>query len=49
MGGLPRKVKQIVKSITLGRLETSEEFKVAEKSKMPKESVIENLKILVKL
>ncbi len=43
-----RNKKEIVKTITLGRLETSEDFKVAEKSKMPKESVIENLKILVR-
>ncbi len=43
-----RNKKEIVKTITLGRLETSEDFKVAEKEKPQKESVIENLKISVR-
>ncbi len=43
-----RNKKEIVKTITLGRLETSEDFKVSEKSKPPKETVIENLKISVR-
>ena len=43
-----RNKKEIVKSITLGRLETSEDFKVTEKNKTPKEIEIENLKISVR-
>ena len=43
-----RNKREIVKTITLGRLETSEDFKVAEKEKPQKESVIENLKISVR-
>ena len=43
-----RNKKEIIKTITLGRLETSEDFKVAEKTKPPKELVIENLKITVR-
>ena len=43
-----RNKKEIFKTITLGRLETSEEFKVAEKEKTKKESKIENLKISVR-
>ena len=43
-----RNKKEIIKDITLGRLETSEDFKVTEKKKLPKESVIENLKITVR-
>jgi serine protease Do len=43
-----RNKKEIVKNITLGRLETSEDFKVAEKSEIKKESEIANLKILVR-
>ncbi len=42
-----RNKKQIVKSITLGRLETSEDFKVAEKNETPNEVKIEKLKISV--
>merc|ERR1712078_597109 len=43
-----RNKKEIIKSITLGRLETSEDFKVAEKE-IPEEDVtIENLKITVR-
>ena len=42
-----RNKKQIVKSITLGRLETSEDFKVAEKNETPNEVRIEKLKISV--
>ena len=43
-----RNKKEITKTITLGRLETSEDFKVAEKSKPLKELVIDNLKISVR-
>ena len=43
-----RNKKEIIKTITLGRLETSEEFKVAEKNNQNKESIIENLKITVR-
>ena len=43
-----RNKKEIIKNITLGRLETSEDFKVAEKKKPQKESRIENLKISVR-
>ena len=42
-----RNKKQIVKSITLGRLETSEDFKVAEKNETPNEVRIGKLKISV--
>ncbi|MDB3887906.1 Do family serine endopeptidase [Candidatus Pelagibacter sp.] len=42
-----RNKKEITKKITLGRLETSEDFKVSEKSQ-PTENVIDNLKISVK-
>ena len=44
-----RNKKEIIKNITLGRLETSEDFKVTEKSKPKKEFEIENLKISVKV
>ena len=40
--------KEITKTITLGRLETSEDFKVAEKDKPQKVLNVENLKISVK-
>ena len=43
-----RNKKEIIKSITLGRLETSEDFKVADKNKPPKELGVENLKITVR-
>ena len=43
-----RNKKAITKVITLGRLETSEDFKVTEKKELPKEFRIENLKITVK-
>ncbi len=43
-----RNKKEIVKTITLGRLETSEDFKVTEKTKPLKEQGIENLKISVR-
>ena len=43
-----RNKKEITKTITLGRLETSEDFKVAEKDKPKKDIRIENLKISVK-
>ena len=43
-----RNKKEIIKTITLGRLETSEDFKVAEKDKPQKEVKIENLKISVR-
>ena len=43
-----RNKKEIIKTITLGRLETSEDFKVAEKDKPQKEQVIKNLKISVR-
>ena len=43
-----RNKKEITKEITLGRLETSEDFKVAEKTKPKKELSIDNLKISVR-
>ena len=43
-----RNKKEIIKNITLGRLETSEDFKVAEKEKPQTELVIEGLKISVR-
>ena len=43
-----RDKKEIVKNITLGRLETSEDFKVSEKKETSKETKIENLKITVR-
>ncbi len=43
-----RNKKEIIKTITLGRLETSEDFKVAEKEKPQVELTIESLKILVR-
>ena len=43
-----RNKKEITKTITLGRLETSEDFKVAEKNTPPKEQKIESLKITVR-
>ena len=43
-----RNKKEIVKTITLGRLETSKDFKVAENDKKQKEIEIENLKISVR-
>ena len=42
-----RNKKEITKTITLGRLETSEDFKVAEKNETPNEVKIEKLKISV--
>ncbi len=43
-----RNKKEITKNITLGRLETSEDFKVAEKNTPLKEQKIESLKITVR-
>jgi serine protease Do len=43
-----RNKKEIIKTITLGRLETSEDFKVAEKEKPEKETIITNLNIKVR-
>jgi len=43
-----RNKKQISKTITLGRLETSKDFKVAEKNVPSKELLIDNLKITVR-
>ena len=43
-----RNKKEIVKTITLGRLETSEDYKVAEKEKPQKEFEIKSLKIVVR-
>ena len=43
-----RNKKEITKEITLGRLETSEDFRVAEKSKPKKELNVDNLKISVR-
>ena len=43
-----RDKKEITKTITLGRLETSEDFKVAEKKAKPKETRIDKLKITVR-
>ena len=46
-----RNQKEITKSVLLGRLETSEDFKVSEKKELPKKqtSEIESLKITVRL
>jgi len=44
-----RNKKEIIKTITLGRLETSEDFKVADKKTSPKETLIDELKINVRL
>ena len=43
-----RDKKEITMTITLGRLETSEDFKVAEKDDLQKEFEIQNLKIFVR-
>ena len=43
-----RNKKETVKTVTLGRLETSEDFKVTEKNEPQKELVIENLNIFVR-
>ena len=43
-----RNKKEIIKKITLGRLETSEDFKVAEKKKPLTELGVENLRISVR-
>ena len=43
-----RNKEEIIKTITLGRLETSEDFKVAEKGIIPEESEIKDLKIMVR-
>ena len=43
-----RNKKEIIKTITIGRLETSDDFKVAEKNTPLKEERIEKLKITVK-
>tara|TARA_B100001057_G_scaffold382996_1_gene389119 strand:+ start:515 stop:1921 length:1407 start_codon:yes stop_codon:yes gene_type:complete len=43
-----RNKKEITKTITLGRLETSEDFKVTEKKKPRKELLVESLKIHVR-
>ena len=44
-----RNKKEITKTITLGRLETSEDFKISKKKEeAPKETLIENLKIKVR-
>ena len=43
-----RNKKEIIKTITLGRLETSEDFKIAEKNKKPQELRVEDLKISVR-
>ena len=43
-----RNKKEITKTITLGRLETSEDFKVSEKEKLPNELDIDTLKIKVR-
>ncbi len=43
-----RNKKEIVKKVILGRLETSEDFKITEKPSLPKENVIKNLKITVR-
>ena len=43
-----RNKKEIIKTITLGRLETSEEFKVTEKKQPQKDLIIESLKISVR-
>ena len=43
-----RDKKEITKTITLGRLETSEDFKVAKEKPKPQETRIEKLKITVR-
>tara|TARA_Y100001935_G_C17265652_1_gene488998 strand:+ start:43 stop:1449 length:1407 start_codon:yes stop_codon:yes gene_type:complete len=43
-----RNKKEITKTITLGRLETSEDFKISEKTELPRETRIENLNIFVR-
>ena len=43
-----RNKKEILKIITLGRLETSEDFKVAESKKTPEEFIVNDLKITVR-
>jgi serine protease Do len=43
-----RNKKEIVKTVTLGRLETSEDFKVTEKKENPKEIEVKDLKITVR-
>tara|TARA_Y100001935_G_scaffold80018_1_gene66897 strand:+ start:221 stop:682 length:462 start_codon:yes stop_codon:yes gene_type:complete len=43
-----RNKKEIIKTITLGRLETSEDFKVAEKEVQIEEIIIKDLKITVR-
>jgi len=43
-----RNKKEIIKIITLGRLETSEDFKVAEKKEGPEEIEIKELKIKIR-
>jgi len=44
-----RNKKELTKTITLGRLETSEDFKITEKKEIkPEETIIENLKIKVR-
>ena len=43
-----RNKKEIIKTITLGRLETSEDFKVTEKKESPQELEIKNLKIKIR-
>ena len=43
-----RDKKEVLKSITLGRLETSEDFKVAEENKTSNETAVEKLKISVR-
>ena len=43
-----RNKKEITKKITLGRLETSEDFKVTKKATPPKDQKIDNLKITVR-
>ena len=43
-----RDKKEITKTITLGRLETSEDFKIAEEKAKPKETRIDKLKITVR-
>jgi len=43
-----RNKKEIIKTVTLGRLETSEDFKVTEKKENPKEIEIKDLKITVR-
>ena len=43
-----RNKKEIIKTITLGRLETSEDFKVAEEETLIKENRIDDLKITVR-